>query len=186
LVQNLLWQCIALDPGCLRIVIDVLLLNQDAGGHFIDKEIASRAINALVQVSAPVGHGSEVVWSIWACMLLGLKLTEASQTVISRMDDGCVATAAMQAKVVGVFDPSFTSALWEGWLVDDCFEQDHWLFAYECYRRDWLKNLIGASNIVVDPVAIFFKGLGVTFLDIDAPATYKPVRVTSDGDDGGY
>lgn len=186
LVQNLLWQCIALDPGCLRLVIDVLLLNQEGGGHALDKDIASRAINALVQVSAPVGHGSEVVWSIWTCMLLGLTLSDASQAVIARMDDGCVATAAMQAKVVGVFDPGFTSVLWEGWLVDDCFEQDHWLFAYECYRRDWLLHLVNVSNIVADPVAILFKGLGVTFLDIDAPHTYKPVRATSDGADGGY
>lgn len=186
LIQNLLWQCIALDPGCLRLVIDVLLLNQEAGGHGLDKDLACRAINALVKVSAPVGHGSEVVWSIWTCMLLGLTLSEDSQQVIARMDDGCVATATMQAKLMGVFDPDFFSVLWEGWLVDDCFEQDHWLFAYECYRRDWLPQLVGASNIVADPIAMLFKSLGVTFLDVDAPHTYKPARSPIYGTDGGY
>lgn len=186
LVQNLLWQCIALDPGCLRLVIDVLLLNKERGRHTLDKDIASRAINALILVSAPVGHGSEVVWSIWACMLLGLRLSDGSQNVIALMDDGCVATAAMQAKVMNVFHPNFTSALWEGWLVDDCFDQDHWLFAYECYRRDWLPELVNNSNIIIDPVAVMFKSLGVTFLDIDAPYTYQPQHLTNYGADGGY
>lgn len=186
LAQSLLWQCIALDPGCLRIVLDVLLLNMEHGGHALDKNIASRAINALVQASAPVGHGSEVVWSVWACMLLGIALSDVSQTVISRMDDGCVATASMRAREVGVFDPGFTSLLWEGWLVDDCFEQDHWLFAYECYRRDWLPHLVNASNIIADPVAKLFKNLDVTFLDIDAPHTYKPKAAVIGDEDGGY
>lgn len=186
LAQHLLWQCIALDPGCLRIVLDVLLLNIDRGGLVLDRNIAYRAINALVQASAPVGHGSEVVWSVWACMLLGLKLSDVSQSAIALMDDGCVATASMRAREMGVFDPGFTSPLWEAWLVDDCFEQDHWLFAYECYRRDWLLHLINVSNIIADPVAILFKSLGVTFLDIDSPHTYKPKAVVVGEEDGGY
>lgn len=186
LVQNLLWQCIALDPGCLRPVIDVLLLNKKRGSHNIDATIASRAINSLILVSAPVCHGSEVVWSIWTCMLLNLTLDDSSQRAIAMMDDGCVAAAAMLAREMNVFHQDFTSALWEGWLVDDCFEQDHWLFAYECYRRDWLPHIVNRSNIIADPAAILFKQLGVTFFDTDAPHTYEPKHLIVHGSDGGY
>ncbi|MFK0034688.1 RNA-directed DNA polymerase [Pseudomonas monteilii] len=182
LVQNLLWQCIALDPGCLKIVVDVLLIGRDTSGCPIDTVVASKAINSLIQVSAPVGHGSEVVWSIWTSMLLGLTITSENQKIIALMEDGCVATASMQARSMDIFDNDFSSPLWESWITDDCFLQDHWLFAYECYRRNWLPQKINASNIIVDPTAIILKELGVTFLDVDAPHTYTPTLPQIAGD----
>lgn len=186
LVQNLLWQCIALDPGCLRLVLDIVLINCDRTGHDIDLDIASRAINALVLVSAPVGHGSEVVWSIWAAMVLEIPLSDAGQSLIALMDDGCVATAAMLAKGRGVFRPDFTSGLWESWLVDDCFIQEHWLFAYECYKRDWFPASIARTNIDRDVAANYFKNMGITFLAENASINYVPPYLNLDGVDGLY
>ena len=46
----------------------------------------------------------------------------------------------------------------------------------------WTTRQINLSPFCV----LLFKSLGVTFLDVDAPHTYKPVRSAIDGADGGY
>jgi hypothetical protein len=186
LVQSLLWQCIALDSGCLRLVLDIILINCDRSGHEIDRGIASRAIDALVLVSAPVGHGSEVVWSIWAAMVLEVPLADAAQNLIALMDDGCVAAAAMLAKSQGVFHNDFYSELWASWLVEDCFIQEHWLFAYECYRRNWLPEAVAHTNIDRDSAANYLKNMGVTFLADSAAVNYVPPYLNLHGIDGVY
>lgn len=186
LVQNLLWQCVALDPGCLRLVIDTILINRDRSDLVCDSEIASRALNALVLVSAPVGHGSEVVWSIWAAMVLNIPLQNTAQDIIAAMDDGCVAAASFLAKRRGIFRSDFNSVLWESWLIDECFIQEHWLFAYECYRREWLPESVARSNISRNVVANYFRELGITFLVDDAAANYVPSYINPHSIDGGY
>lgn len=186
LVQNLLWQCVALDPGCLRLVIDIILINRDRSGLVCNNEIASRALNALVLASAPVGHGSEVVWSIWAAMVLTIRLQEKTQESIAAMDDGCVAAATFLAKSQGVFRPDFSSALWESWLIDECFIQEHWLFAYECYRRGWIQEAVIRSNISGNGTARYFREIGITFLDGDAAANYVPSYINIHSIGGGY
>lgn len=186
LIQNLLWQCVALDPGCLRLVIDIILINKDRSGLVCDIEIASRAINALVLVSAPVGHGSEVVWSIWAAMILKIKLQDQTQDLIATMDDGCVAAASFLAKNQGVFRQDFTSVLWESWLIDECFIQEHWLFAYECYRRGWIPESVTRSNISGNNTARYFCENGITFLAENAADNYVPSYINIHGVGGGY
>lgn len=176
LVQSLLWQCIALDPGCLRLVLDIILLNSHSNSELvIDNVIASRAINALISASAPVGHGSEVLWSIWAAMVLNIPLQIDSQHLIASMDDGCVATlATLAAHAGGVFEVGFRSAIWESWLVDDCFKQEYWMFAYESFTRGWYAPTVNRTNIAANAAAVFLKNNNVTFLNPTAASTYIP------------
>ncbi|WP_218511398.1 RNA-directed DNA polymerase [Variovorax sp. dw_308] len=185
LVQKLLWQCIALDPGSLRFVVDVLLINKQTGGFGLDLIVGTNAINALIQTSASVGHGSEVVWSIWAAMILGLSIHTESQTAIADMDDAVVACASMIAKDKNFFDASLNSMLWKSWLVEDCFEQEHWLFVYEALRRGWFPHEVAASKIAASPNANFLLASGVTFIDEDAPAKYLPSRLSHVPGSGG-
>ncbi len=58
IAQNLLWQTVALDPGCLRFVTDVLLLHKHRASRQPDLDLARTAIESLVASSALVGHGS--------------------------------------------------------------------------------------------------------------------------------
>lgn len=182
LVQSLLWQCIALDPGCLRLVLDIILLNSHRSELAIDNEIASRAINALISASAPVGHGSEVLWSIWAAMVLVIPLQMDSQHLIANMDDGCVATlATLAAHAGGVFEEGFRSAIWESWLVDDCFKQEYWMFAYESFNRGWYAPTVNNTNIAANVSAAFLRSNNVTFLNPTAASTYIPAFEAGNG-----
>ncbi len=185
LAQSLLWQCIATDPGTLRFVVDVLLINKHRAGLTPDSSLGTEAINALIRSSALVGHGSEVVWSIWAAIVLGLTLAPESQAAIASVDDSFVAAAAMFAATRKVFDSGFGSTLWASWFTDECFVEDHWLFAYEAARRGWFAKEVAAAEFSGAPVPATLLGLGVTFIDDNVADAYVPARLTGGGG-GGY
>jgi len=189
LAQSLMWQCIALDPGCLRFVIDVLRSNTHASTSLLlDESMAVDALDSLILTSAPVGHGSEVVWSLWAAMLFNLELSATSSDAITKMDDSFVAVSACVANQRNTFADALISPLWSSWLEEGCFDQGHWLFAYEAYRNGWLGN--AAVTAKLDSVASckFMKDAGVAFFDENIILTYQARRsrfvVLSGG--GGY
>jgi hypothetical protein len=188
LAQSLLWQCVAIDPGCMRFVVDVLLINMLTGSHAVDAAVGAQAVNALIQASAAVGHGSEVLWSIWAALVLKLPVSLASQAAIANMEDALVATAAFVARDHTLFDPAFDSPLWKSWFVEDCFEQEYWLFVYEALYRGWCPGEVAASNIATSPCPAALKAANVTFMDVGLIGTYVPWKLlhAGGGSGGGY
>lgn len=181
LVQTLLWQTIASDAGSLRFVIDVLWRNtHGAGSYALNKSLATAALNALIERSAPVRHGSEIVWSIWAAILFKLNLSQASLDLIASMDDSLCACAARLAVDKGIFG-SINTNTWASWIIPDCFHDSHWLFAYEAHRRNWLPTECATSKINVDPSVAFLKANGVSFLDDTADQTFVPARLQAGG-----
>ena len=175
-VQHLLWQCIALDSGCLRFVVDALLANHYVAKHIIDTDLVIQALDSLIEISAPVEHGSEVLWSIWAASVLEVGFSAKSQALIAQMDDACVASASMLG-IGKAFDEDFQSPLWESWLVEECFLQEHWIFAYEALHRNWCGAKVKASKIDKDSVAAFLNAQGISFLNPDSVAAYKPSKI---------
>src|SRR5262249_42814046 len=175
LVQSLLWQCIALDPGTIRFVNDVLWLHTNSGPQYdLDDDVAERALESLIATSAPVGHGSEVVWSLWSAMLFDLSLSNSALASVSSMEDSFVAAASFLAHEVDVFDDQPQSQVWKDWFMEDCFKGPHWPFAYEAYRNDWMKDEVKAAKLADDPSCKFLKDGGVSFIRKDAIADYKP------------
>lgn len=190
LAQRLLWQCVTVDPGCIRHVVDIIAINRLLAHKVPDGHIAASAIDSVIQSSAPAGHASEVVWSIWAAMYIGFAIGQRSQDAISEMDDALVASAAMFAQATPqVFSQPFDSPLWKSWLQQDCFLQEHWLFAYEASRRGWFPAEIAASQISQDAHAAFLQGVGVTFIVDNAHTAYVPTKAITGGrsaSGGGY
>jgi hypothetical protein len=177
-VQALLWQCIAGDPGCLRFVIDVLWINIHRDETLaLDKSLSQEALDALIARSAPIGHGSEVLWSIWAALLFDLKLSAESAEAVSMMEDSFVAVAASLAHERDVFSDPLMPAVWARWLEPECFNDTHWLFAYEAYRRGWMADKVAQTRLNEDVCCEFLKGSGVSFLRDTAIAEYQPERV---------
>lgn len=189
LTQSLLWQCIALDPGCLRFVIEVLWTNIHVGASLsLDESMAADALDSLILTSAPVGHGSEVVWSLWAAMFFNLDLSDASWGVITKMDDSFVAVAACVANQRNLSDEALESPLWSSWLEEDCFNQGHWLFAYEAYKNGWLENAAATAKLHTVPACKFMKATGVAFFDEEIISNYRArsSRVIASSGGGGY
>lgn len=185
IAQALLWQCVALDPGCQRFVIDVLLLHKHRASYVPDVDVAKLAVESLVLNSAPVGHGSEVLWSIWGALQLGFGLSQVAQDAIGEMDDSFVAVAAMLSKDQRIFASDFEPALWAAWLDDGCFTDDHWLFGYEAFRRGWFADKVNSAKLADEPSVKFLAGMGVTFVNDKLITHYLPKKLVVYGGGGG-
>lgn len=187
IAQHLLWQCITADPGCLRFVADVLLGHMRTLGYTIDQSLGATAINSLIESSAPVGHGSEVVWSIWAAMLLNLTIEPKNQDLIAAMDDAIVAVAAMVAQDEGALPTAFGSTLWSSWLVPGSFNDEYWLFVYECAKNGWFSSEVAKAGLTKDKNIAFLLSNNVSFVNLDALRFYTPHRMpVSGGGSSGY
>jgi hypothetical protein len=189
LIQNLLWQCVVADPGCIRFVVDVLLIQRERSDFDLDVENGSAVINDLLERSAVAGHGNEVIWCIWAALALQLQISTSVQSKLALVDDDFVACASMLAKDSGLFGnkSEFTSELWVSWCVDQSFEQEHWLYTYEASKRGWA-NVNGETWKIKDSSsAAQMLSKGITFLDTTVLKNYVPSKLqTFSGGGGGY
>ena len=184
--QRLMWQCVTIDPGSVRHVVDILAINRLVGRKAPDPFIATAALDSVIQTSAAAGHSSEIVWSIWAAMHLGFPLGVESQNAIAGMADAFVASAAMIASTTTTtFSQPLDPPLWKSWFQQGCFVEEHWLFVYEAYRRGWFAPEVAASQIARDPCAAFLRGKNVTFIVDNAHTTYVPQRARLVGGGGG-
>jgi len=185
-VQHLLWQTLVSDPGCLRFIIDyVWILRHRNSVLVLDRSMAAAAVSSLVESSAAVGHGSEVVWSMWAATLFSLRLSDDAWNAALQMDDSFVAVATLTAaEKLGV---EKHSSKWAGWLEEDCFKESQWLFAYEAFRQGWCNDQVTNAKLNVEPFCKFMFDNGVTFVDKDIVANYQPSRfvIRSGGGGGG-
>jgi hypothetical protein len=185
--QALLWQCVALDPGCMRFVVDILLVHRHGTSLTLDSSIGERTLNELIQTSAIVGHGSEVVWCIWATIVLNLSLSNESQSAIAVINDPIVAVAAMKARDLAIIDATFEPTLWSSWFLDDCFEEENWLFVYEATVRHWFPKEVARVQPNKGVVPAHLQSLGISFLNDDVAKNYVPQRLSrSIGGSGGY
>ena len=176
LVQSLLWQTLASDVGCLRFIIDYVWIQVHANSELIlDKEMACEAISALITDSAPVGHGSEVAWSMWAAILFSLRLTDDAWNAASSMDDSFVAVSSMQAATH--LGHPLNSAKWCAWLEEGCFREDQWLFAYEAFRNGWCTDQLAFAKLNTDPFCKFLCDKEVSFINKKTLTTYRPSRL---------
>lgn len=186
IAQSLLWQCISLDPGCLRFVIDVLWMNTRAlATHKLDIGMASEALASLILASAPVGHGSEVVWALWTSMLYDIKLSTQATDAISKMDDSFVAVAAHVAEAQGLLNGPLSSMEWEGWIEPESFYEKHWLFVYEAFRNGWMSAKITGTRIGANAACAFLRTNQVAFVDELKIKTYRPNKLANIGGGGG-
>lgn len=186
LAQRLMWQCVTIDPGCIRHVVDVIATYRQLAQKVPDCNIAESAVDSVIRSSATAGHASEVLWSIWAAMYIGFHIGPESQNSIAGMDDALVASAAMFASTsTPVFSQPFDSPIWKSWLQQDCFLEDRWLFVYEAYKRGWFAAEVATSQIAQDSNVAFLNGVGVTFIVDNAHTNYLPQSATSGGGGGG-
>lgn len=184
--QELLWQSVIADSGCLRLVLDILLLNKELVGLPIDSGLALDTISFLINTSSPIGHGSEILWGLWASLILDLKLDKTSQELVGKIEDDCIAATAMSS-LGKVFDSDFQSPLWESWLEENALYSEHWLFAYEALCNNWHSSKIIASKLDTDINALHMKNLGIRFLDITKSSSYTPkVQLMGFVSGGGY
>lgn len=152
------------EPGSLAHALEVLLANKERGAE-LTSELITKALNELVLEHAPLGHHSEVAWSIWATMALGYQLGAEATSAISEMDNSIVALLALDARNQNALDAPLDTSRWEAHMTADELHGPHWLLSYEGNVKSWLPSAGGGDHVRADNAFRFLKDHEVFFYD---------------------
>jgi hypothetical protein len=163
LAQDLMSQAVITDTGSMHQYVRALVkLSVDKGLH-PDPERLFDCLSRIILHHAPRGHGSEVAWALWACMVFDVKLSEQCGQAISQIDDDVVALLALELESRGGFLSPLDKTRWQIWMNKDQLRDEHWLLAYEALVRRWLPSLNGRDYISSDAAFSWLRSHGVQF-----------------------
>jgi len=172
LFQRLLLNLAVPDPAALPFVLEAIFIRVNRGAVPECAEI-SQALNTIVVEHSSLGHSSEVAWSLWACLALGIPLSQAATDAVSHCDDSCVALLALHCQYCGLVTGRLNTALWGSYMTPQTLYEEHWLLSYEANVKGWLPSVRRRDHVAADPNFSFLKANNVSFYDVlqAVPAT---------------
>jgi hypothetical protein len=95
-------------------------------------------LNSQIAYHAPLGHESEVAWSIWGSIIFQTSIDSNSSQVVSKMDDSVVALLALDANERGLFQSPIDDSKWSSYMTRDSLYGPNWLLSYEANIKNWI------------------------------------------------
>lgn len=174
LYEDLLLQCASIEPGTLSVVV-VELFRYRSADYPLDYSKIATALGGVLAIHGPLGHGSEVAWAIWAHLLFSLPLDNVTATIIAAMNDTVVALLLLDAQARGLIRGNVDFSRWQALMTAEELLGEHWLLAYEATVKAWLPAASETAPITQEPYFSWLRSGGVTFYDVSATQTLKPV-----------
>jgi len=146
--ESVILDAVTVDPSTFATAVGVLSNISMKGGYKISKQALDAVISAIIVRHAPLGHGSEVAWALWAALCFGVHLSNEVATAVSRIEDDVVALLALDADSRGLFSRgALNQTRWAGIAANtDAPVAEHWLLAYEAHLKGWLRSPAMAAN----------------------------------------
>ena len=110
--QDLLLQCAMVEPSALPAVVDHLHYYKNEGLPLNVRKI-TEVFNILLNSHAPLGHGSEVAWSLWGCLLFRIKIKSAPAHAVADMEDSIAALLLLHAQDSGLIRSKVNLQNWQ-------------------------------------------------------------------------
>jgi hypothetical protein len=164
LFRDLLFQCAIVEPGTLSFVL--WHLGHSGPAHMRDG--FDTVLERILQVHAPLGHGSEVAWALWAAIWSQTPISSDVAALITSSEDAVVALLALHARSLGRISLPLDVSQWEQMMTADSIYNGNWLLAYEADVQGWLPSADRRNHIDGDPNLSQLKAAGVTFYDVGA------------------
>ena len=136
LYQNLLLQCAIAEPASLPTVLGQMSRHAEHGVS----ETLAQVLEDIIVTHAPLGHGSEVGWALWAAIWFKQPLSREVGEAIGGMDDPVVGLIALHARDWLLLDLGTAPEEWAARITAAELYDRGWLLAYEAVRRGWLAS----------------------------------------------
>ena len=118
------------EPSALPAVVEHLHFYKNEGFRLNARKI-SEVFNILLGSHAPLGHGSEVAWTLWGCLLFNVKIKNVPARGVANMEDAFVALLLLNAQDSGLIRSKINLQNWETALTKDGLRGSQWLLSYE-------------------------------------------------------
>jgi len=165
LLQLLLLQCATSEAGTLPYIFEQFIIYHGNEYSFA-RNLLEETINSLIKYHAPIGHGSEVAWSLWGAIAFSVPLHSESANTVSEMDDSIVALLALDAEQRGLFMTPLDKSNWSHYMTRESLYEGLWLLSYEANVKGWLPSVGHRDHVMTDPCFGYLKSNGVEFYNI--------------------
>lgn len=126
-----------------------------------DRSAVAGVLNRLVREHAPLEHGFEVSWALWAIGVLALRLDARAAKAVAAMQDNVSLLVYLSLTELGLVSkpeaPARFSMLESSTVAQ---RTDDWLLAYESTRQGWL----AVPGVLADPFMSQMLKAKVSFL----------------------
>lgn len=154
------------NTNCLDSVVKILC-TYTAMGYPIGERINGFA-ESMIEEHAPYNHHYEVVWILWLCRSLSIRLGERATKLVTRVENSLCGCLALMLRSRTLLTGRGGISDWTGTLSADDLLGEHWMLIYEAgIRKSW--KLPGAEAAVTEnPHFRVLRDKGVSFLDTTA------------------
>jgi hypothetical protein len=173
LLQSILLQCLNNEPGTIPYVLEQYVRYSDMGYPIANDQL-EETLNSQIKYHAPLGHGSEVAWSLWGAIAFQIMLDSDSASAVSQMEDSIVALLALDAEQRNLFPSSIDTGLWERYMNRGDLYGDQWLLSYEANVKGWIPSIGGRDHVFRDSYFSHLKRNDVHFYDESQAARIIP------------
>ncbi len=171
LFEDLLLQCAIVEPSALPVVVDHLHFYRDKDYPLNTPKIGE-VLNILLDAHAPLGHGSEVTWALWGCLLFHLAIESSAATAVTNMDDSFAALLLLQSQDLGLIKDKVNDRNWRASMSVAGLREGQWLLAYEANIQGWIET--EGDHVADDGQFALLKDHGVSFYDSEMVSEHLP------------
>lgn len=147
ILRDLLLQCALVEPGCFEAVITELVPNQAQGLGEL-----SAVIRTILDQHAPLAHGSELVWALWAAVWFQIPIDPAVAGRLDGNPDPFVAVLALYARHRGIIPTTVQFPAWQQLMKRESLYDEFWILAYEADLQGWLPSTETPNHVDADPL----------------------------------
>jgi len=178
LLQDYLFHCLMVETGTFLVVLSQLI-DRHNQAYALDMNSLTEIINYHIIEKCPLGHGSEVAWSVWFAIYLNLTIDEKAAEALSRINDSIVAILALDANNRKLIPKGLDKSYWQEFLSKEGLYGPQWLLAYEANIHGWLKPKNGKDFIKSDSNFSFLRNNSVKFYDPNIAKSLRPTFVSA-------
>jgi hypothetical protein len=176
--QSLLLQSMMAEPGIIRETLSELV-RYDALGRPLNRAKIEDVLGKIVGKHAPLGHGSEVAWCVWAHIVLGITIPDAALLHLEQTTDSVVALLVLDAESRSLVARPVNKQSWLASMTPDQLQDSGWLLAYEAEVKGWIP---GTNVIASDQNFKALQNQGVTFYASVADPKTESIDLSAPGD----
>ena len=169
--QDVLLQCAMVESSALPVVIDNLHFYKDEDFPINVRRIGD-VLNIMLSSHAQLGHGSEVAWALWGCLLFDIKIKAGAARAVTEMEDAFAALLLLDAQNSGLIRGKIDSQNWQTAMTKDGLRSSQWILSYEANIKGWLtsKNDFVSNDMHFS----ILKQRNVSFYDADKVTSHVP------------
>lgn len=154
------------NSNCLDSVVKILC-TYAAAGYPISERIKDFA-EGMIEEHAPYNHHYEVVWTLWLCRSLSIRLGERATQLVAKIENSLCACLVLMLRSRTLLTGRGAVSDWTGTVSESDLLGEHWMLVYEAgIRKSWA--LPGAeASVNADPHFRVLRDQRISFFDTTA------------------